>query len=137
MREVLSLSGWIAAFFVAQWQALRVADWLPMQGSSDMLRYAAGFVVAFIAVLVLTALLGWLLRTFVSAIGLGVLDRLLGSVLGLIRGVVLLLAVTVVAQITPLAQTPGWQQARGAVWLTQGLQVLRPMLPVEFGKFLP
>ena len=137
VREVLSLSGWVAAFFVAQWQAGRVADWLPMSGSSDTLRHAAGFVVAFIGVLVLTALLGWLMRTFVSAIGLGLLDRLLGSAFGLVRGVVLLLAVTVVAHMTPWAQTPAWQQARGTVWLDAGLQMLRPMVPAEFGKFLP
>jgi hypothetical protein len=53
--EVLSLAGWVAAFYVSQMYAPAAAAWLPMDGSSQMLRYAAGFVVVFVAVLVGTA----------------------------------------------------------------------------------
>ena len=137
VQEVLSLMGWITAFWVAQMQAPQVARWLPMSGSSDMLRYAAGFVVAFVAVLVLTALVSWLLRKFLSAVGLGPLDRLLGGVFGLTRGVVLLLAVTVVVAMTPMGESLAWREARGTPWLTQGVHGLKPLLPAEFGKFLP
>ena len=137
VREVLSLVGWVAAFFVAQIEAPRVAQWLPMSGSSDMLRYAAGFVVVIVAVLVLTALLAWMLRQLVSAVGLGLVDRLLGGMFGLARGMVVLFAVSVVAHMTPLAQSPAWQQARGTIWLSQGLHAFKPFLPAEFGKFLP
>lgn len=137
VREVLSLIGWVAAFFVAQIEAPRVAQWLPMSGSSEMLRYAAGFVVVVMAVLVLTAVLAWVVRKFLSAVGLGLLDRFLGGLFGLVRGVVVLLAFAVVAHMTPLVQSPLWQQAYGAPWLTLSLHVLKPMLPVEFGKFLP
>lgn len=136
VRESLSLVAWVAAFYVAQLEAARVADWLPMRGSSEMLRSMAGFVVAFIGVLVLMALLAWALSRLLSAIGLGLLDRGLGGVFGLVRGVVLLLAVTVVVGMTPLAQTSAWQASQGAVWLVQGLHWLKPVLPAEFGKFL-
>ena len=136
-REVLSILGWVAAFFVAPMQAPRVAQWLPMSGSSDMLRYAAGFVLVFIAVLVLTALVAWVASKFLSAVGLGVLDRVLGAIFGVVRGVVLLLAATVVVSMTPLAQSSAWQQAQTTPWLTQSLHWLKPLLPVEFGKFLP
>ena len=47
--EVLSLLGWVVSFFVAQWFAQDVANWLPMGDSAGALRYAAGFVVVFIA----------------------------------------------------------------------------------------
>ena len=136
-REVLSLLGWVAAFWLAQMQAPRVAQWLPMSGSSDMLRYAAGFVVTFLAVLILSGVVAWLVRKFLSAVGLGLLDRLLGGMFGLVRGGVVLLAMTVVVCMTPLAQTPAWLQAHATPWLTQTLHGLKPMLPAEFGKFLP
>ena len=137
VHEVLSLVGWVAAFYVSQMYAPLAAAWLPMEGSSQMLRYAAGFVVVFIAVLVVTVLVSWVVKKLVSAVGLGPLDRLLGSLFGLLRGVVILLAVTVLVGMTPMRETEAWKQALGAQWLQQFLHVLKPVLPADFGKYLP
>ena len=137
VQEVLSLVGWVAAFYVSQIYAPQAAAWLPMEGSSQMLRYAAGFVVVFVAVLVATVLVSWLIKHMVSAVGLGPLDRLLGGAFGLLRGLVILLAATVVVGMTPLRDSQAWQQAQGAPWLQQFLHVLKPVLPADFGKYLP
>jgi membrane protein required for colicin V production len=137
VQEVLSLAGWVAAFYVSQMYAPMAAAWLPMEGSSQMLRYAAGFVVVFIAVLVATVLISWVIKKLISAVGLGPLDRLLGSLFGLMRGVVILLAVTVLVGMTPMRETEGWREAQGAQWLQQFLHVLKPVLPADFGKYLP
>ena len=137
VQEVLSLAGWVAAFFVAQIYAPQAAAWLPMEGSSQMLRYAAGFVAVFIAVLIATVLVSFVIKKLVSAVGLGPLDRLLGSLFGLLRGLVILLAVTVVVGMTPMRESEAWQHAQGAQWLQQFLQVLKPVLPADFGKYLP
>jgi membrane protein required for colicin V production len=137
VHEVLSLAGWIVAFFVSQMYAPRAAAWLPMEGSSQMMRNAAGFVTVLVAVLIATVFLSWLIRKMVSAVGLGPLDRLLGAVFGLLRGLVILLAVTVVVGMTPLHTSQAWQQAQGAPVLQQFLHVLKPVLPADFGKYLP
>jgi membrane protein required for colicin V production len=137
VQEVLSLVGWVAAFYVSQLYAPLAAAWLPMEGSSQMLRYAAGFVVVFVAVLVATVLVSFVVKKLVSAVGLGPLDRLLGSLFGLMRGVVILLAVTVFVGMTPMRDTEAWKQAQGAQWLQQFLHVLKPVLPADFGKYLP
>jgi membrane protein required for colicin V production len=137
VQEVLSLAGWVAAFYLSQMYAPMAAAWLPMEGSSQMLRYAAGFVLVFVAVLVATVLVSFVVKKLVSAVGLGPLDRLLGSLFGLMRGVVILLAVTVLVGMTPMRETEGWKQAQGAQWLQQFLHVLKPVLPADFGKYLP
>ncbi|PUE32454.1 colicin V synthesis protein [Limnohabitans sp. Jir61] len=137
VQEVLSLVGWVAAFYVSQMYAPVAAAWLPMEGSSQMLRYAAGFVVVFVAVLVVTALVSWTIKKLLSAVGLGLLDRFLGSLFGLMRGVVILLAVTVFVGMTPMRETEAWKQAQGTQWLQQFLHVLKPVLPADFGKYLP
>ncbi len=137
VQEVLSLAGWVAAFYVSQMYAPMAGTWLPMEGSSQMLRYAAGFVVVFIAVLVATALVSWTIKKLLSAVGLGLLDRFLGSVFGLMRGVVILFAVTVFVGMTPMRETEGWKQAQGARWLQEFLHVLKPVLPADFGKYIP
>ena len=137
VQEVLSLAGWALAFYVAQMYAPRAGSLLPMQGSSEMLRYAAGFVVTFVVTLIVMTLLSVLVKKLVSAVGLGPLDRLLGSLFGLLRGVVILLAVTVVAGMTSLHEADAWREARGPQWLALGLHWLKPVLPAEFGRYLP
>lgn len=137
VKELLSLVSWMAAFWVAQKYAGLASDWLPMSGSSPMLRFAAGFVVVFVSVLIVTALVAWLIRQLLSAVGLSGFDRLLGAVFGALRALVVLLAITVVVDMTPMRESQAWQQALGAPRLEQCLHVLKPMLPVDFGKYLP
>ncbi len=137
VREVLSLAGWIAGFLLAQMLAPEVGQRLPMEGASEGLRYLVGFVVVFIAVLVLTAVSGWVLQKLVAAVGLGILDRLLGAVFGSLRGVIFLLVITVIAGMTPVQDTATWRQSESARALTQLLHFLKPVLPADFGKYLP
>ena len=66
--EVLSVVGWVAAFFVAQWFAADVAEVLPMGESASSLRYAAGFVVVFVAAVFVCGFFAWLGKKLVEAI---------------------------------------------------------------------
>jgi membrane protein required for colicin V production len=137
VREVISLAGWVAGFWIAQAWAPQMAEWLPLQGASEVLRYLAGFITVFLAVLVLSVVLGWVVSKLVSAVGLGLLDRLLGGVFGGLRGAVLLLTLAVVVSLTPLQSAPWWTGSPVARHLVQGLQWLKPVLPAHFGKYLP
>ncbi|MDO8280787.1 MAG: CvpA family protein [Burkholderiaceae bacterium] len=135
--EVLSVLGWIAAFVVAQWLAPDVAAWLPMGPAADSLRYAAGFVLVFIVVAFLGGLSAWGLKTLVDAVGMRPVDRTLGGAFGLVRGVVLLLAAAVVMNMTALNGSVWWMESRGAGVLSAALKGLKPVLPAEFGQYLP
>ncbi|OGB34305.1 MAG: colicin V synthesis protein [Burkholderiales bacterium RIFCSPLOWO2_12_FULL_61_40] len=135
--EVLSVCTWIAAFVVAQWFAPQAAQWLPMAGSAEAVRYAAGFVLVFIAAVFAGSLIAFLIKKLVAAVGLRPADRLLGAAFGLVRGTVLLLAVTVVVGMTPLHTAQWWQEASGPRVATVVLSGLKPVLPQEFGKYLP
>ena len=46
--ELLSVANWIAAFILAQWFAPQAAQWLPLASATEVVRYAAGFVVVFV-----------------------------------------------------------------------------------------
>ena len=135
--EVLSLLGWVVAFFVAQWWADDMAALLPMGESAESLRYAAGFAVVFVASVFVCGFLTWLAKKLVEAIGLRPADRTLGAVFGVLRGLVLLLAVAVVAGLTPLRDAAWWQESRGAPVLAEVLRGLKPALPDEFARHLP
>jgi len=136
--EVLSVMSWIAAFIVAQWQAPRVAGMLELGGSGLSVRYAAAFVLVFIAVVFAGGLLAWLIKKLVEAVGLRPIDRALGSMFGLLRGVVLLLALAVVINMTaPLRRAVWWTESQGARIATATLERMKPVLPERFGQYLP
>lgn len=135
--EVMSLAGWVVAYFAARWAAVDVARLLPVGEAGSAMNDAAGFAVAFIAALVVWALLSRLLRMAIHATPLSVVDRLLGAVFGIFRGLVLLLAVATVVNFSPAAKSPTWQQSQGARWLDAVLQGLKPLLPAQVQGYLP
>ena len=136
--EVLSLAGWVAAFVVAQWWAPDVVGWLPwMKGASDSLQYAVAFTLVFVLTVFAAGLVSWLIKKLVETVGLRPVDRTLGGFFGLARGVVLLLALTVVLQLTGLSRDDWWSSAQGPVWLELMLNGLKPLLPPSFVTYLP
>ena len=135
--EVLSVTGWIAAFVLAQWWAPAVANWLPMGQWSPTLRYAVGFVVVLVGSLFAAALLAMLAKKLIEAVGLRPVDRILGAAFGLLRGCVIVLAVTVVAEMTPIKDTQLWNESAGAQASAKALKGLKPILPERFGQYLP
>lgn len=136
--EVLSLAGWVAAFFLAQWLATDVVAWVPfVQNAAPSVQYAVGYVLVFVGSLFVVALLSWLVKKLIESVGLRPVDRVLGGAFGLARGVVLLLALTVVLQLTGLSKSDWWQSAKGPVWLDLTIQGLKPLMPESMAKFLP
>ena len=85
----------------------------------------------------MSALLSWVIKKLIESVGLRPVDRALGGAFGLARGVVLLLALTVVLQLTGMSQNDGWQGAKGPVWLDMTIQGLKPLMPEAMAKFLP
>ena len=135
--EVLSLLSWIAAFVLAQWLAMDVAQYLPMSGASEMVRYGAGFLLVFIATVMLGGLLAALLKKLMTSVGLRPVDRVLGATFGAVRGVLLLLLATVLAAMTPFKSSPAWQESRGVAMSLTVLHTLQPSLPRDLVKYLP
>ena len=135
--EVLSVMGWVSAFILAQWFAPDMAQLLPMRGAGEAVRYAAGFVLVFVLSVFAAALLARLAKTLFSLVGLQPVDRILGAIFGLVRGAVLVLAAAVVATMTPLHTSEWWRESVGAGIASAAVKGLQPLLPQEFGKYLP
>jgi membrane protein required for colicin V production len=135
--EVLSVASWIAAFALAQWLAPQAGELLPMSGAAQPLRYAAGFAVVFVVAVFAGGLVAWACRKLIEAVGLRPVDRALGAAFGLVRGVVLLLALAVVVHLTALRSAGWWTESAGAGVATAALRGLKPVLPERFGQYLP
>ena len=137
VREVLSLVNWVLAFYLAQWFAQDAAKYLPMSGVSDVLRYAIGFALVFVVSAFAGGLVVWGLSKLVSSAGLGLVDRSLGAVFGLLRGMIFLLALAVVVAMTPAKSEIWWTQSVMATATLHTLKVIKPVLPEKFAKYLP
>jgi len=135
--EVLSLLGWLAAYIAAQWFAPDVAPHLSVGSPGSALNHAAAFALTFIAVLIIWGVTARLLRMLIRATPLSGVDRLLGATFGFARGCVVLLALTTVVLLTSLAKSPAWKESRGAVWSSDALHGLKPMLPRQIAEHLP
>jgi membrane protein required for colicin V production len=134
--ECLSLAGWVVAWFAAQWAAPWVAGYLPVFSAASPVRLSLAFVLAFVAALVVWGIGAKLIRMALHATPLSIPDRLLGAGFGLLRGVVMLLAMATVVALTPASQSQGWRASQGARWLGTALFHLKPLLPEPVARLV-
>src|ERR1019366_4238977 len=93
------------AFMLAGWQYHRLADWFAPHLKSPWLGEIAGFLIIFFAVLIVAGFAGRIARWAMKKAGLSTIDRILGAVLGLLRGVLVVAVVlTAMAAFAPAAK---------------------------------
>lgn len=136
VREVMSLAGWVIAFLAANLFAAPLAETLPASLSPAELRVLVAFVGIFILSLAVTSLAGLLLSKMIKAVGLGSLDRTLGALFGIARGLVIVLAFALLAGLTRLPLHPIWKESVAGPLLGRAALALKPWLPPAFGERL-
>lgn len=134
VSEILALLAWVAAFIAARMWAVPAGNLLLADLSDPLWRQLSGFVAVFVAVLIGFALLRWLTSLLLKAAGLRPLDRVLGALFGIARGVLVLLALVLLAGLTPLPQQQWWRQATLAPPLETAVLAARSWLPPELAK---
>lgn len=133
---LFSLAAWILAFLAGKWGALLVAPMLPLDLANPGMRYFIGFVVVFLVVLVGVLLLGHAFAALAKAAGLGPADTVLGGVFGLIKGLVILIGLTLAAGLTSLPRTEFWQKATVSGSLQAMARAALPLLPADVAKYV-
>lgn len=111
VREILSLAGWVLAFYIARTYASQVVPLLPYDIPSEKLKMLAAFLILFLAVLLVTSLLSIALSGLLKEVGLGWLNRLLGGVFGLLRGLLIVTVLVLLAGMTQLPKDERWTNA--------------------------
>lgn len=129
IKEAFSLAVWAAAFLVAFQYSGALALQLENHIELPSARTALAFSGIFLLVLLIGGLLTFLIGKLVEKTGLSGTDRLLGGVFGGIRGVVLVIALMLVAGLTPVPQDPWWSSSRS-------IQSLLPLAEWS-ARFLP
>jgi membrane protein required for colicin V production len=131
VREALSIVAWVGAALITLYGFSNVYGltirFVTTPLLADLIAGAGLFVVSLI---VLTILTGYVAR-FVSSSALSPIDRTLGLIFGLARGVLLVSVAYLVVDISlPQNDRPGWiKEAKSERFLAKGAELLRDALP--------
>jgi membrane protein required for colicin V production len=129
VREVMSLAGWVIAFLAANLFAAPFSALVPASVSRPELRVLIAFVGVFFVALALAMIAALLLSKVVKAVGLGSIDRTLGALFGLLRGLLIVLVVAIAAGFTRLPATSDWKDSLTGGQLGALATQLKPWLP--------
>ncbi len=112
VREAISMLTWGAAFIAAMLLHGTLAIRLASLIATPSLRYAASWVMVFVAVLLLGALINFVVGQLVKATGLSGTDRLLGMLFGATRGLIVVMALLVMMpEVVPVHQDDWWRDS--------------------------
>ena len=131
IREVLAIAGWVGASLATLW-AFPVASPLARQWIGHALvADGVAIVSVFVGVLIVVSLVSHTLATRVHATSMGALDRSLGFVFGLARGIAIVsIAYLIVARLSSANEDPTWLQgARTLPLVKNGAAALYALLP--------
>ena len=122
-REALSLAGWVAAFLIANMFVDQMASVLA--GAIDNItgRYVAAYAMLCLGTLMLGGITGILAAQLMKITGLSIRDRVLGTVFGFARGVILILVMAfVLRQLVPAGDLYWLHQSQLMPYLDMLLQ---------------
>ena len=112
VREAISLAIWALAFFIALSFHERLAVLLQDSVQSASLRYILSFAALIVATLIFGSMVKYLLAELVKVAGLRSTDRLLGTVFGLGRGIIIVMAILLLLpMVIPVDEDVWWQQS--------------------------
>jgi membrane protein required for colicin V production len=134
VKEILSLLGWIVAFVVANAYGAALAVLLPDAVPGQTVRLMLAFVILFIGVRLLMGLLTKALEALITASGLTLADRGLGSLFGLARGIVIVLTAVILCGMTSIPQQAFWQNAFLSPIAESGARTVKPFLPAAYAQ---
>jgi membrane protein required for colicin V production len=142
VRELISLASLVIGLAVAAVAYPRAALWFEDLTKSHQIAQGLGFLVLFLGILLLGGLLSLLARKLIKTAGIEWFDRFLGTIFGLVRGMLvdcILLLVLLAFAIKPEAV----QQSSLAPYFSTGANIISRVMPpnlraqfrLGFGKF--
>jgi membrane protein required for colicin V production len=136
VKEFFALLAWVLGFVVCSRYAFEWSRELPLPAWAQGMREAVAWVLIFLLVMLVMALIGSVLKRLLSLAGLGLADRLLGVVFGVARASIMWMAMAVVVGLTPLRDSDAWVNSHVAQSVHQLLVYLKPVLPAPLERLV-
>jgi len=136
VREMIALATWIVGFVLAIQFAGPVALLFSRLDITPVAKHVLAFALILVAVMLVGVFVSMMLSSAVRAIGLGFVDRLLGAVFGLARGLVVVVVFALIAGVTALPRDDWWQNSMFGRPLAIAALALKPYLPRAWAQRL-
>ncbi|MBL10688.1 MAG: hypothetical protein CL402_09280 [Acidiferrobacteraceae bacterium] len=111
IREILGLIAWVVSFWLGWKYGTSVGDYLVVWVKSEQISNYLGLGLVFLASLFALTIVSKVLHSQFRVSGLTVMNRLLGAVFGLARGLVFATLLLFVAQLTPAMDTKWYRKS--------------------------
>ena len=134
IREILSIVGWvIGVVFALKWSP-DLAEKIPLDSLGPAVKTILAAIIIAVFCVFAVGLLGTLLRKMLEVANISAEDRILGSVFGLLRGVVFVCAAVFLAGMTSAPTTQMWRHSVCIPLAENGIDMIMPFLPESFAK---
>jgi len=129
VREILNIVGVLAAILLSLMLASSLAPRLSSILPYDTSGYAESLILIFVVTLIAATVIGHLLTKVIEAVKLGGLNRALGGVFGLVRGVLIGLFLVLGLALFLPSGSPVLAESKLTPYLGLGARALAPLLP--------
>ena len=120
VKEILGLVTWIAALLIAWVGSDHLSGLMANIIENDSVRDISAFALIFIMVVLLGSVLSRVLAKLLTITGLRFIDRFLGGMFGIARGLIIVLVSMLISSIF-ISETEQWQQS---ILIPYGLPVV-------------
>jgi membrane protein required for colicin V production len=133
-REVIGLVSVVLALVLGLWFYGMAGSYLAPYLSSQRMANFAGFFIVFFGVIVLGSIVGLIVGKFLRVTGLSFFDHLLGAGFGVLRGLVIAIALVAAVMAFAAADHPpdAVVHSRLAPYVTGAARILAAVAPREF-----
>ena len=128
VAELISLATVIAALVVALLGYQRAGGWFEDLTKSHQVALAAGFLVLFLGVILIGAIVSWIARKVIRTAGLEWFDRFLGSLFGVLRGM-LIASVILLVMMSFSIKPDAVRQSAMAPYVMTGARTIALIMP--------
>jgi len=133
VKEFISLVTWVVAIILAAMFTTPFAEHMTFS-KTPFVRSLCAFLLIFVSVVFIGAIINYIVGTFVRKTPFSAADRVLGSMFGVLRGVVFITILVLLGGLTPWPQEKWWQTS----YFIPRAQVLslwlKEQLPEEYAK---
>ncbi len=136
VREGLSLATWILAFVLTLRYGPVAADQLKASIQTETLRFIIGYAACFFGILLAGAVISMLVSWAIRGSGLSGVDRMLGGGFGLLRGLLIVVALVMLSGVTDNRRESWWTQSRLGPELIPAADQLQALIPESWLAYL-
>ena len=112
VKEIISVSTLLFAIWASSYFGATIGNYFDTWINSSEMRTWSGRILIFVLILFSGSILGWLFSKLIRLVMLGGIDRLVGSLFGVIRGILFIGLFVIISQYSGFDNDAWWTESR-------------------------